>query len=260
MKHKYYRIKEYLDGREAIQYLAYLTGVELGRSEFLSFIGEELFPYLQFIDIPEYGFLNEVAGELCGVNGSLRAVGLQKICSRLSPLFESDLGDSLELPRRGDCYFPDVLELEGKITYQEGKELVTDSCVWNVNGYELLRADGLFFKTKDIELLADRMNAENAGELRRDEEVVALKAEVEKLRAALSGGGGINRRKEETLYRIIIGMARGGYGYDFYAERNSATNRILKDINERREEISIEALRIHLNAAREYLPRKPEKT
>lgn len=101
------------------------------------------------------------------------------------------------------------------------------------------------------------------------EGLAALKEEVEQLRSEnkqLKTNGvlnthedKINPRKEETLYKLIIGMAQGGYGYDPNALKSSTVADIQRDLDQLGIGLSEKAIRNHLKAAKAYLPTKPVK-
>lgn len=115
--------------------------------------------------------------------------------------------------------------------------------LWQIESYEdrLLCDIELVVKTKALIALEQSFNDEPKAE--------DLKTKDE-----------MNPRKEETLYRLILGMAQGGYGYNPDAKKNDVIGEIQRDLDELGLGLGERTIRNHLNAAKAYLPTKPIKT
>ena len=66
-------------------------------------------------------------------------------------------------------------------------------------------------------------------------------------------------RERETLLKLVIGMAIGGYGHSVTANKTDTISRILVDVERLGLTISDESVRKYLNEAKELLPRNPHK-
>lgn len=88
----------------------------------------------------------------------------------------------------------------------------------------------------------------------RDQEIETLKAELEQLRAVLSSSDKpVGTRERESLYKLILGMAIGGYGYKAAASRNSIISDIEKDLVEHELSLTDDTIRSYLQKAVQHL-------
>lgn len=162
MKAKYYRIREYLYGNEAVDYLRALTGVLLDKDDFFSIVGNPLPAYVTFA--VDWSYKAEVDGNRVAV----MPIGLQKVCSSFYLFHGGDLFYQFCSPKAAlgtDASY--YVELEGAASVDTCFDV--DSAGWNGVAKELykwgiefgsLGAMGtcLVFLPADIEALADKMN------------------------------------------------------------------------------------------------------
>lgn len=66
-------------------------------------------------------------------------------------------------------------------------------------------------------------------------------------------------RERETLLKLVISMAVGGYGHDVAAKKTDTVSRIMEDVERRGLSISDETVRKYLKEAAELLPGEPHK-
>lgn len=91
-------------------------------------------------------------------------------------------------------------------------------------------------------------------------EIEQLKAEKAAIEASVAASDEINPRKEETLYKLLLGLAYGAYRYDPTASKSTTTTDMQRDLEELGITLSERTIRNHLNAAKAFLPGKPRRT
>lgn len=98
-------------------------------------------------------------------------------------------------------------------------------------------------------------------------EIEALRAEIEQLKAgkaatesSATASDEINPRKEETLYKLLLGLAYGAYRYDPNASKSTTITDMQRDLEDLGITLGERTIRNHLNAAKAFLPGKPRKT
>jgi hypothetical protein len=69
----------------------------------------------------------------------------------------------------------------------------------------------------------------------------------------------LTSRERDTLLKLVIGMAVGGYGHDVMAKKTDTVSQIILDIEKLGLSISDETARKYLKEAAGLLPRKPHK-
>lgn len=67
----------------------------------------------------------------------------------------------------------------------------------------------------------------------------------------------LGTRERETLYKIIIGLAIDGHGYNPNSNRNTVFSEVSKKLDELEIPVSEETIRNHIKKAKELIPLKP---
>lgn len=270
MKAKYYRIRDYLYGDEAVDYLGALTGVYLDSDEFFSIVSSPLPTYLDRLD----GLPFE--GKVEGMSFCVIPIGLQRVHSH----FYWFKGDELDF----DFHPPKSLREDGQASYINLEGIISvdsycekDSFSWWASANDLyMMGAKLVFLPADIEALAAQMNDTLDDQALHEENhnlkqsIDSLKTELERLTLENNNLKGdslkpspdaeLSPRKEESLYKLIIGMAQMGYRYDPDALKNTAISEIQGDLDQLGIGLGERTIRNHLNAAKAFLPAKPIKT
>lgn len=258
MKYKHLKVHDHLNWAEAIIYIKALTGELLENTDIERLVKSGAINLFRYLPKPPWGSWRGLAAR-DGQATKIDAIGLQRYL----------LGETLYYG--GGCHkgleksdYP-LHCFKGEVAVDGDKKLEHK---WWLAGFDVEITD-LFFLRRDIEALATKMNAEPDNQALQDEnqrlqqELEALKAEMERLEAEnaqLKAGDEMNPRKEDTLYKLIIGMAQKGYRYDPNAQKNSAVDDIFRDLELLGIGLGETTIRKHLNAARAYLPAKPIKT
>lgn len=92
---------------------------------------------------------------------------------------------------------------------------------------------------------------------RRAAEVEGLRQQIVDLEARIAAGGdkGLSTRERESLLKIVLAMAVGGYGFDPEKSRNATATEIAGDLHELGLNIDPDTVRKYLADARELAPR-----
>ena len=69
----------------------------------------------------------------------------------------------------------------------------------------------------------------------------------------------LSTRERESMLKLIVGMAVGGYGYDVSAKKNEATAQIATDLDINGVSLSDDTVRKYLKEATELMPAKAEQ-
>lgn len=159
MKRKYYRIREYLYGYEAAEYLGALTGVSLDSDDFFSIVNSHLPAYIDCLNEPFVGG-EVVGGEVDGLPLKVVPVGLQKVQSHLHWFNDSELRFCFNPPKSFlERDRPFYVDLEGVISVDSWFDEVFSS--WRAEGgFLYLVGAALVFLPTDVEALAAKMNDE----------------------------------------------------------------------------------------------------
>src|SRR5262249_45022834 len=93
----------------------------------------------------------------------------------------------------------------------------------------------------------------------RDESIASLRSRVAELEDQLSKQGDtvekpLGTRERDTLLKLVIGLAIGGYGYDPKAGRSEKPTEIATDLAERGIALDTDTIRKWLKQAAELLP------
>jgi hypothetical protein len=88
----------------------------------------------------------------------------------------------------------------------------------------------------------------------RDEEIQQLRKELGDLQAKLSASDKpVSTRQRESMLKLILGMAIGGYRYDPAARRNESVSEIAGDLAECGLPLNVDTVREYLQEATQHL-------
>jgi len=98
--------------------------------------------------------------------------------------------------------------------------------------------------------------------------IARLFAQVRELKAniaatsvpAVTPGKALGAREQESLLKLVIGMAVGGYGYDHAATRSGQSREIAGDLELAGVPLDVDTVRKWLKLAAELLPSDRERT
>lgn len=268
---KLYKIRAWLSAWEATEYLASLTEVNLEAKMLLDLVHEDTLQCYIKLNTQRL----ERAGKVDEANRFPLVIEPQELyglckehvfssfeCNESDRVFRCHFFFTPHRTKSGNPVFNCFnVELRGELDFYPKK------VHWTALGSSFEREpEEVFFIPSDIEALATKMNG-GIGLCDYQKEIEALKAEVESLKIEKNSleesptvNDEINPRKEETLYKLVIGMAQRGYGYNPDAKKNDAIGEIQRDLDELGLGLGERTIRNHLNAAKAFLPAKPIKT